>query len=100
MDWLKNTALGILSFHQSTALPALLGIVVSQSLNWQVVREVTSYYHLDVLFIGGLALFLLQLYSQWVRRKLKPESRANWLKSDMPVWHSRRERPFEWAPAC
>ncbi|MYC38418.1 MAG: hypothetical protein F4X66_16130 [Chloroflexi bacterium] len=76
MDWIKNTVLGIISFHQTTALPALLGIVVGQSLHWQVVRDGKSYYHLDVLFIGGLALFLLHLYSQWVRRKLKSEIKA------------------------
>ena len=86
MGRLKNLLVWFFSFHQSTALPALLGVIVGHSLQWRVVRDGTSYYYLDLLLIGGLALFLLHLHSQWVRRKLKAEIRAELfdeLKSSM-----------------
>ena len=76
MAWLKNTVFDVFSFHQSTAVPALLGIIVGQSVQWRVVRDGTSYYYLDVLALGALALFLLHLHSRWVRRKLKAEIKA------------------------
>ena len=76
MAWLRNTLFDVFSFHQSTALPALLGIIVGQSVQWRVVRDGTSFYYLDVLVIGAVALFLLHLHSRWVRRKLKAEIKA------------------------